>query len=361
MKSWQLAVLGLALLAIGRVPQRSDHSAPRTGALPERSGNQSPRWQIEDLQDVLNSGEERSVGRDRTSEEREPEAGSRRNHRGSNGVKPPETERGTPTDKVPDALRNPGGLLPSEIPEAPENIRGPTPNKSSGDGQRWKVTRIGFLTPRHVSMTAGPAAIPFNPSGDSRHVASIVLDPALTGGIGSDERFGRSGLAGRGSSRRDARDRIVDAPAEVNVTAFDRELKGEAARVARWDFTPAETASLVPPHGQQCGGPPGDGLARQSAETPQAATVRAIHHGRRPEVGGQSVDRDRLAWRQDRPLDARRDSEVSPIRGWSERRRRRHGVRTRRGSSEASAPRRTSRRVPPEPKSERPVWSPERR
>ena len=30
----------------------------------------------------------------------------------------------------------------------------------------------------------------------------------------------------------------------MNVTAFDRTLRGEAARVARWDFTPPETAGL---------------------------------------------------------------------------------------------------------------------
>ena len=37
---------------------------------------------------------------------------------------------------------------------------------------------------------------------------------------------------------------MVDAPAEVHVTAFDPSLRGEAARIGRWDFSPAETASF---------------------------------------------------------------------------------------------------------------------
>jgi len=158
-------------------------------------------------------------------------------------MRPPETERGTPTNTVPDALRNPGSL-PSDIPEVPENIRGPTPNKSSDDGPALERDSDRLSSrPGYMSLTAAAAAIPFRPSGHSQRVASIALDPALTGGIGSGDASGDRGLLVVVEPR-DAEGRTVDAPAEVNVTAFDRALKGEAARVARWDFTPAETASL---------------------------------------------------------------------------------------------------------------------
>ena len=36
----------------------------------------------------------------------------------------------------------------------------------------------------------------------------------------------------------------IDAPAEISVVVIDPALEGNAARVARWDFTAAETAAM---------------------------------------------------------------------------------------------------------------------
>jgi hypothetical protein len=243
MKSWQLAVLGLTLLTIAGC--RTDPNIPlleRELYRKDREINRL-RWQIEDLQDVLNSGTEPSSRRDKPGDEREREVGPHHNNHESNGQGPPKTERGTPTDKVPDAL-NPDVTLPPGVPDVPDNIRNPTPEKSSGDGPELDgVSDRRSSRSGSVLLTGGQTPIPFSPSGDSRRVTSITIDPALTGGIGSGDTSGDRGLLVVVEPR-DGAGRIVDAPAEVNVAVFDPALKGEAARVARWDFTPAETASL---------------------------------------------------------------------------------------------------------------------
>ena len=74
-------------------------------------------------------------------------------------------------------------------------------------------------------------------------MASIALDRTLTGGIGSGDNSGDRGLLVVVVPR-DAAGRIVDAPAEMNVAVLDPALPGDAARVGRWNFTAAETASL---------------------------------------------------------------------------------------------------------------------
>ena len=243
MKPWQLAVLGLALLLIAGC--RSD---PNVAVL-ERDNYRLAqevrhlRWQIDDLQDAINSCPEQSVGRGTSGEDREPEGRLRRNHHESNGMTPPETELGTPTSKPPKSL-SPGFSPPPDIPEVPENIRNPTRGSSNNDGPVLEGDPDRFSAiPGRVTMASATSAIPFRPSGDSRRVASIMIDPVISGGIGSADNSGDRGLL-VAVQPRDVRGSAVDAPAEVSVAAFDRSLRGEAARVARWDFTPAETASL---------------------------------------------------------------------------------------------------------------------
>jgi hypothetical protein len=242
MKPWLLVVLGLALPAFAGC--RTDPAIPLLERELYRKDKEINRlqWQIEDLQDLLNSGEERTVKRDRSSEDREPEAGGRRNHRGANGngVKPPMTEPGTPTNKVPDIL------LPKDIPEVPKHLRNPSSNRSGEDGPALEEGPERFSSrPASISAAAGVAAsaIPFNPSGNSRQVASVELDRMRTGGINSGDRSGDQGLLVV-IEPRDAAGRAVDAPADVNVAVLDPALEGEAARVARWNFTAAETAGL---------------------------------------------------------------------------------------------------------------------
>ena len=157
-------------------------------------------------------------------------------------MKPPETELGTPTNKVPKSL-NPDNSLPPGL-EAPENIRNPTRGGSDDEGPVLEGGPDRFSSlPGRVTMASATSAVPFRPSGDSRRVASIAIDPLISGGIGSGTARAIAACWSR-FSRATLRGRAVDAPAEVSVAAFDRSLRGEAARVARWDFTPAETASL---------------------------------------------------------------------------------------------------------------------
>ncbi len=226
MKSWQLAVLGLAPLFIAGC--RTDPAIPILERELYRKDQEINRlrWQIEDMQGAVNSCPEQSMIRDRGSEEREAEPRSYRNHRGSNGMTPPETDRGI------------------QVPTVPPSISHPTPPGPGDGGPMLEGDPDRFsLRPARATMASARSAVPFRPSGDSRRVASIVVDPAITGGIGSGDASGDRGLL-VAVQPRDARGRTVDAPAEVHVTAFDPSLRGEAARVGRWDFSPAETASL---------------------------------------------------------------------------------------------------------------------
>jgi hypothetical protein len=253
MKPWLLIILGVALPAIAGC--RTDPAIPLLERELYRKDKEINRlkWQLEDMQDMLNSSPDRPI-RDKTSDERAPETDSRRGRHGSvsnsgsggNGggdVAPPTMERGTPTNKVPDALKAPTGSLPPDIPDVPESISRPSSNKSSDDGPALdggiSASPIGLST----GAVATTAAIPFNPSGNSSKVAKIQLDKMLTCGINSGDRAGDQGLMVVVEPR-DAAGRIVDAPAEVNVAVLDPAMQGEAARVARWNFTAAETAAL---------------------------------------------------------------------------------------------------------------------
>jgi hypothetical protein len=243
MKSWLLAVLGLAPLLIAGC--RSDPAIPLLERELYRKDQEINRlrWQVEDLQGGDCSCAEQGTIRDGIREEREPESRSYRNHRGSNGMRPPETDFGKPTNGVPKSLM-PGGSGSSNVPAAPLDIQVPMPGGTSNDGPSFEGDSDQVsLHPAHAIMASASSAVPFRPSGDSRRVASITIDRAITGGIGSGDTAGDRGLL-VAVQPRDARGRLIDAPAEVHVTAFDRTQHGEAARVGRWDFSPAETASL---------------------------------------------------------------------------------------------------------------------
>jgi hypothetical protein len=360
MKPWQFLVLGLALSVTAGC--RTDPAI----ALLERDNYRKEqeirrlKWRLEDLQDTVNSCPEGSASRDRTSEDREPRAGSRRNHHDSSSMRPPETERGTPTNGVPDAIRNPGVTLPLDIPEVPEGIRGPTPNGSSDEGPMFEREAGRFSSSRaHASMAAGSGAIPFSPKGQSRHVASITLDRALTGGISSGDNSGDRGLLVVVVPR-DAAGRIIDAPAEMNVAVLDPALPGEAARVARWNFTAAETASLF----CRTSSGPAIHLAMGWPDNPPKHNklhvyVRYITADGRQLEANQPIEialpGDRVArWT---PADPSRSADVPMERepapdSW------RHSE-TPTARTPGPEPRMASRSADPAP--DRPVWSPERR
>jgi hypothetical protein len=243
MKPWLLIILGVALPAIAGC--RTD---PNIAYLERDNYNKDReirrlQGQIEDLQGAMNSSEDRPSSRRRVDDDPEPRSSK---HRGrhisdepSDGSPPVIEMPGRPADKVPDALKHPPGSIPTDIPEVPEGIRGPSSNRSSDEGPSLEGGPERTRS-RPVSMSS---AAPIRPAGDSSRVASIVLDRAMTGGIGSDDRSGDQGLLVV-IEPRDASGRVVDAPAAVNVAVLDPAYQGEAARVARWNFTAAETAAL---------------------------------------------------------------------------------------------------------------------
>jgi hypothetical protein len=98
--------------------------------------------------------------------------------------------------------------------------------------------------PRLVDPRVVPAqAIALDPRADNTRVDRITLSRALTGGYDRDARSGDAGVAALVEPR-DAQGRLVPAAGPISVVLLDRGLAGDAARVARWDFTAEQTASL---------------------------------------------------------------------------------------------------------------------
>jgi hypothetical protein len=75
-------------------------------------------------------------------------------------------------------------------------------------------------------------------------VAQITLNTTISGGYSRTEGNGDEGLL-LVVEPRDMSGNILDAPAEINVVLLDPALDTEAGRVARWDFTEAQTAGMI--------------------------------------------------------------------------------------------------------------------
>jgi hypothetical protein len=97
------------------------------------------------------------------------------------------------------------------------------------------VQRASFETPvAELAKTESTLA------GDD-HVAKIVLNRRLTGGYNADRRLGDEGVIVVIEPRND-RDRLLKREGDISIVIIDPALSGEAARIARWDFTAAEIA-----------------------------------------------------------------------------------------------------------------------
>ena len=88
-------------------------------------------------------------------------------------------------------------------------------------------------TPREV-RPAAPEAIP--PAPADTKVTHIFLNPLLTGGADFDRQPGDEGLS-IVLEPRNAADEYVPEAGAVSVVVLDPAKEGEAARIARWDFT----------------------------------------------------------------------------------------------------------------------------
>jgi hypothetical protein len=270
MKPWQFAVVSLALLATTGC--RSDPAVPILERELRRKEDEIYRLRatVEELQDC-GSCQDAAAGSPKPAE---PETGPRQRSGADagNGVKPPAIEMPPQSSTgVPKSLLGPapgGSSLPEGL-DVPENLRGPSkplspkdvepampspkpptsrtmsPGPSESDGPALGKG-AGGVTSRSGRMnlaSLSASAVPLTPSSDSRRVAGITLSRTLTGSILADDRSSDQGLLVV-IEPRDRAGRPVDAPAEVNVVVLDPALQGEAARVARWDFTAAETAAM---------------------------------------------------------------------------------------------------------------------
>jgi len=112
-------------------------------------------------------------------------------------------------------------------------------------GTRPAATRqTRVQPPRLVDPRVVPAqAIALDPRADNSRIDRITLSRALTGGYDRDARSGDAGVAVLVEPR-DAHGQLVPAAGPISVVVLDRGLSGSSARVARWDFTAEQTASL---------------------------------------------------------------------------------------------------------------------
>ena len=271
MKLWKWALAGLVLLTVAGC--RTDPAIPvleRELRLKEDEIYRL-RATLEDAQDCDPSSCSDYSTDDYRSSSREPEGGTgsasgtrRHRRRGSsatNGIKPPVAEiPSQPTTEFPKALETPAGALPPGVPEVPANIQNPSKPldlpENGPDGRSSKrpidpngpmlerdSDRVSSRSGRMTMASRSASARPFTPSSDSRAVAMIALNRVLTGGISANAGAGDHGLLVVVEPR-DRQGRTIDAPAEMSVVVLDPALEGNAARVARWDLTPAECASL---------------------------------------------------------------------------------------------------------------------
>jgi hypothetical protein len=156
-----------------------------------------------------------------------------------------------PTDTLPERTPRPdSGVPPTQgvppVIEIPGGLNGPPPAGAPADRSSWKSTRgvrrASFESP--IGATADDER-DFGDVGDDEQIAKIVLNRRLTGGYNADRRLGDEGVIVV-IEPRDNRDRLVKRPGDVSVAIIDPALSGEAARIARWDFTADEIAPLFP-------------------------------------------------------------------------------------------------------------------
>lgn len=247
MKSWPFAVVGLACLVAAGC--RTD---PNILLLERELRIQEDeiyrlRGVVEDYQEALRSRRENVAepqsttpvdpGRSKLLDMIQPQgipgaAGETvpprddANHGGRDTLAPP-SPYGDPSQKPPGG-EQPDGEGADGPGQGPADIDLPIP-KPSAQGSVGDGTEV-----RQTSGT-GPI-LPV----DSRQVAQIALNHSLSGGYDADGRPGDDGIVVV-IQPRDARGRWLEAPAEMSVALLDPALEGEAARLARWDFTAAET------------------------------------------------------------------------------------------------------------------------
>jgi len=245
MKSWQLAVVCLASLAAAAC--RNDSSSV---TLLERENR--------DLEDQVYQLADRVETRDRQNTDLREQLA-----RAGIDVEPPaDLDRAS-------RIAKPSRSRPaaSGVPLDPNDLPSAEPEMPSGEISADQfLQRLGDrgeqALPREPKFPEAPRPAPEEPLSEARlpgrktaavdasyrlppdhgRVARITLHDTVTGGYNMDGQAGDEGIV-IVVRPRDAEGRLIEAPAPVTVVVLDPALSGEAARVARWDFTAEEVAA----------------------------------------------------------------------------------------------------------------------
>jgi len=134
-----------------------------------------------------------------------------------------------PSTFKPPAASPPPDVAPPYVPgSGPSPGPEPTPSRSGTD------MRLNMNLESHP---------PTAPKVDSAYVERIALNPVMTGPYDSAGMPSDQGLTVLVETR-NVRGQLVRAAAPVSVVVLDPSLRGDAARLARWDFSAAEVASM---------------------------------------------------------------------------------------------------------------------
>jgi hypothetical protein len=192
--------------------------------------------QIYQLQDLVDEYESRldschrenesllaELGRSRTPGKR---GTARRAPEGGDEMLPPVVEPGSEGSAVP--FQGPPLISPPD-PQLPEGEHMAKGNKvgQKGGPPGAKV--------RSISAARGPI---------DQVVTQITLNRKLTGGHDVDAQAGDEGVMVVVEPLNQAGD-LVEVPGEISIVVLDPAIEGEAARIARWDFTSKEAASCL--------------------------------------------------------------------------------------------------------------------
>ncbi|HUY93159.1 MAG TPA: hypothetical protein VMV10_30800 [Pirellulales bacterium] len=202
---------------------------------------------VEEYQQQLDScqRENQSLLKERPA----PHAKSRRQRLDDEELRPPTVELpggdpppydGPPVISPPDP-NVPDGQRRDEF-EAPPPSNARLPNAISVPGES-NTELPQFEKPVEDEAPAEDNSADDKTAGDET-VTQISLNRKLTGGHNVDDKPGDEGLMVV-IEPLDASGQLIEAPGDVSVVVLDPAQEGEAARVARWDFTVDEAAEHI--------------------------------------------------------------------------------------------------------------------
>jgi hypothetical protein len=162
--------------------------------------------------------------------------------------------KGPPQISPPDPTRPDGDLPPRIAPPQNENQAPPQRKNNAPDGMQPPTIELPEIQPRQSGMEPQSETLPaptVTTTADSTdtgetvsslQVAEITLNKQLTGGYNTDLQAGDEGVMVV-IEPRNSTGEVIRAPGKVSIVVMDPALQGEAARVARWDFSPADAAN----------------------------------------------------------------------------------------------------------------------